>query len=250
VTTYYWDSTPLASAELSAARDVLVKSSGGPEFTSAFLSLLRSGQRAPVSIALARFQYSESESRWGSDNPAQAVAAEVLDRARWLLRQPAMSARESGATADEADHASALLAIMNLAEPEDAGLIADVLDRSSEHEVLFAASYAAHRPLEQAQSPDPRLAEAIGRRALDRTLDPGTRADVLRALRYADCARGAELAVLLAESDEIELQIAAAEVLAAAHLATHRAVVVRLLASWPADTIGLGNVRMLLDDVD
>ncbi|OPC78889.1 hypothetical protein B4N89_32715 [Embleya scabrispora] len=246
MTTYYWDSTPLADPETAAARDTLVRHSRGPEFTDAFLKLLRSGQRVPVAIALARYQYSEAESRWGSDNPAESVSAEVLDRARALLSYPPMKAFESGATRDEADHASALSAMMNLADVRDADLIANVIERSSEPEVLAAASMAAHRPFELAEVPNPRLVEAIGRRATDESLGPDIRAEVLRALGYAHCARGLEIALGLAESCDVTLQVAAAQVLAAAHLATHRDVVERLRASWPEGTIDVGNVDILL----
>ncbi|MFI0967580.1 hypothetical protein ACH4S8_40315 [Streptomyces sp. NPDC021080] len=250
VTTYYWDSTPLSDPEMATARDMLVRHSSGPEFTEAFFKLLRSGKRVPVSIALARYQYSEAESRWGPDNPAESVSAEVLERARWLLSHPPMKARECGTVHDEADHASALMAMMNLADVQDADLIADVIERSPEPEVLAAASMAAHRPFEFAAVPEPRLVEAIGRRAADDSLSPSTRAEVLQALRYADCARGSEIALSLAESDDVTLQVAAAQVLAAAHLATHREVVERLRESWPEGTIGVGNVDLFLFEDD
>jgi hypothetical protein len=250
VTTYYWDSTALSDPEMAAARDILVRHSSGPEFTEAFLKLLRSEKRVLVSIALARYQYSVAESRWGTKTPAESVSAEVLERARWLLSHPPMKARESGAIRDDADYASALLAMTNLADAQDADLIADVIERSSEPEVLVTASMAAHRPFELAEVPAPRLVEAIGRRATDESLSPRTRAEVLAALSHADCARGLEIALSLAESDDVTLQVAAAQVLAAAHLATHREVVERLRASWPPGTIGVGNVDIFLVDDD
>ncbi|WP_344659841.1 hypothetical protein [Catenulispora subtropica] len=247
MTTYYWDATTLASPELVVAQTILTGARDG-DVVAAFHLLLRSGERVPVAMAVAWFQYAEAQARWGVDNPYEAAAAEVLERARWLLRFPPMPAADSGAVRDEADHASALLAMTNLAEAQDADLIADVIERSSEPEVLANAAWAAGGPLEQADAPEPRLVEAIGRRAGDRTLDPRIRAELLGALRFADCERGAEIAMRLAEESDVEMQVAAAQVLAAAHLATHRPVVERLRASWPAGTIGVGNVDLLLED--
>ncbi|MFE3202064.1 hypothetical protein [Embleya sp. NPDC059237] len=65
-----------------------------------------------------------------------------------------MKACASWATRGEADHASAPPAMMNLADVQDADLIADVIERSSEPEVSAAASMAAQRPFELAEVPD------------------------------------------------------------------------------------------------
>ncbi|MCP2321502.1 hypothetical protein HDA40_000009 [Hamadaea flava] len=88
MTTYYWDPVSLDTSELEAARAELVKPSSGAAFVGAFLKLLRSEQRVPVSVALARLQYGEAESRWGDGNPCETYEVEVLDRARWVLRPP------------------------------------------------------------------------------------------------------------------------------------------------------------------
>ncbi|MGI5231909.1 hypothetical protein [Actinoallomurus sp. CA-142502] len=250
MTTYYWDSVSLDASELEAARAELVKSSSGAAFVDALLKLLRSGQRVPVSVALARFQYAEAESRWGGGNPCEPYEAEILERARWVLRQPPLTAAESGAGRDGADHASALLAMTNLAQPEDAELIADVMERTTDPEVLSNASGAATKPLEQADTPNPRLIQVIGRIATDDSRDVRTRAEVMETLRFAQCAEGAEIVMRLTESDEIQLQVSVASVLAAAHLATHREVVERLMAAWPQDTPGAYYPRMLLDEAD
>ncbi|MEV6970669.1 hypothetical protein AB0M47_36765 [Hamadaea sp. NPDC051192] len=250
MTTYYWDSVSLDAAELEVARAELVKPSSDATFVDAFLKLLRSEQRVPVSVALARFQYAEAESRWGGGNPCEPYEMEVLDRARWVLRQPPLTAAESGARRDGADHASALLAMTNLAQPEDAELIADVMDRTTDPEVLSNATAAASKPLEQADKPNPRLVEVIGRIAMDDSQDRRTRAEVMEALRFAHCAEGADIAMRFTESDDVQLQVSAASVLATAHLATHREVVERLMASWPQDTPGAYYPRMLLEDAD
>ncbi|MFB6984463.1 hypothetical protein [Streptomyces sp. NPDC056304] len=78
--------------------------------------------------------YQSYDAMWrhGIENPFEQFDAEVLTSARQLLRQPpVVAARQREAKEDGANHASALAAMMNLAEPGDADLIAESLNSAT-----------------------------------------------------------------------------------------------------------------------
>ncbi|MFI0710324.1 hypothetical protein ACH4SK_06650 [Streptomyces inhibens] len=94
---------------------------GKDAYLSAFRTLLHSGHTAAAGIALDHFQYSDALTRFGGESVVEQYAPEVLTVARGLLRQP--PAPEDDSTTAGANHASALNAMMNIAEAADADLI-------------------------------------------------------------------------------------------------------------------------------
>src|SRR5215212_4844252 len=120
--TYYWHGYVLQDAQLERARSTLA-TSGGRDATGAFELLLRSDEPAAVGIALDHYHYVDASTRHGSGSPFAPYAGSVRARALDMLRQPPIPA--GGVTEEGANHASALGALLNLAEPEDAELITD-----------------------------------------------------------------------------------------------------------------------------
>ncbi|MFJ2630139.1 hypothetical protein ACIO6T_44290 [Streptomyces sp. NPDC087532] len=131
-------------------------------FIEAFTALLRSDQTPCVGIALDYYQSYDAMCRHGIENPLEQFDAEVLTCARQLLRQPpAVAARQPEAKEDGANHASALAAMMNLAELRDADLIAGSLNLATTSEVKIGAALAAASVLEDADVPPLRLVESL-----------------------------------------------------------------------------------------
>jgi HEAT repeat protein len=124
--------------------------------------------------------------------------------------------------------------LLHLAEAEDAGLIADTLEGSSDDEVREMALLAAGTALAQGEEPDRRLSALIAAMALDEELEIRDRRNALRALADLDLPEVEELIVRLTESSEPELQAYAAFCLKSPpQIRRHRALLERLAASWP-----------------
>src|SRR5688500_825317 len=99
--------------------------SDGPGYLQAFTVLLHSGDPVAVGIACDHFQYSSAASRFGGRDALEHLGAQVLTVARTVLCQAPTPVSVGPFVG--ANHASALYAMCNLAEPGDADLIADVL---------------------------------------------------------------------------------------------------------------------------
>lgn len=113
---YHWRRSVLSTPELERARGQV----SATRDRASFALLLRSNDMAAVGVAFDQYQYGEASSRWGSSNPFAEYQDEVAARAREILRG-LPSSNSSGAQSG-ANHASALNALSNLAEPEDAEL--------------------------------------------------------------------------------------------------------------------------------
>ncbi|KAB2349501.1 hypothetical protein [Actinomadura rudentiformis] len=191
-----------------------------------FSARLESDDIDVVREALDDYQSAQADTRWGVDNPYWPVANEVLFAARDLLGQP-----PSGRS-----HASALTAMLHLAEEEDADLIADVLEGVPDAEVREMALLAAGTALAKGEEPNRRLLALITAMALDEDLDVRERKDALHPLEGLDLPEAEDLLVRLSESSELELQVHAAGCLATPlRLRVHRDRVKQLAESWPED---------------
>jgi hypothetical protein len=231
----YWDQCRLESAALQEARAELVSPTDATTFTDVFLTLLRSEQVAAVGMALDCYQEADAATRHGFGNVLGLHAGEVVQKAREMLSRPPMPARQSGADRDGADHASALWAMLNLAQSQDADLIADALEMAPNPDVLEAAAMAAERSLSQAGEPSLRLITIIGDIALDDSRPTQDRTCMLRALTDTHSPQAAEIAMKVARLDDLALQRFAAWILVERHLASHRLLVEQLVTSWPQD---------------
>ncbi|AJT62693.1 hypothetical protein T261_1005 [Streptomyces lydicus] len=242
---FHWRGCELSDPELALAHDELVDPTGEDAYLSAFRTLLHSGHPAASGIALDHFQYAGGLARFGGESALERYEDEVLAVAREVLRQPPTPVGDSGFVG--ANHASALNAMLNLAEECDADLIADALAGAVEVNVRAAACRAAQRALEDCTGPSPRLVAALGALAFDENLDVRERADALCALYDAKGPKATELLVRATESDEVELQAeGAAGLVEPGRFPAHRERVERLVASRP-DGVG-HKARSMLEE--
>ncbi|MFE2182833.1 hypothetical protein [Streptomyces sp. NPDC059455] len=239
----YWERHSFDDLAVTAERDELLKPADqNPDPCAAFLNLLRSGRRDAVCAALEYFHYEDRQARWGFGNPLDEYAAEVLDRARWVLRgTPLPEVRGQ-------DRASALWAIQNHAEAADAPLITAALRAVNGDVVDDGAVSAAGQCLYACDVPEDReLVAQLGAMALDEDRPLRVRVACARALASAESDQAAELAVRLTDLPELELQMACAVVLTA-HLDTHRPLLERLVAAWPPNAPQADDIRDALEE--
>jgi hypothetical protein len=230
---FHWHGCALDD-ELARAHTELMDPAGESAYLRAFRTLLHSGRPAATGIALDHFQYSGALTRFGGQSAVERFAPEVLAIARASLRQPPAPA--AGDTFEGANHASALNAMMNLAEPADAELIVAALERATNGNVIDAACAAARTALYECAEPDTRLVAALGAVAFDENLDLVVREGALSALFYTGGAEATGLLVRATESGELRLQAEGALGLTVRHrFHAHRERLERLVATWPED---------------
>lgn len=231
---FYWKNAELDDADLARALAQLIEPTARDPYLRAFTTLLHSGNAVAEGIALDHFQYSGALSRFGGEDALDRHWPDVLGVARKLLSQPPMPAGDE--TFEGANHASALNAMMNIAQLEDADLIADALVRAVDVNVRSAACKAAGAALYGSDQPSLRLLEALGAVAFDDQLDIRERTEALSNVGDADCAEATDLLVRASRSTELDLQIqAAAELTRRGRLPSHRELLERLAATWPEE---------------
>ncbi|MBL1097000.1 hypothetical protein [Streptomyces coffeae] len=225
---FHWQDCELGDAGLNRALDELMAPTERSAYLRAFRTLLHSENTVAAGIALDHFQYSGALTRWGRESALDLHEADALTVARKLLRQPPM--------ANGANHASALNAMMNIAQPEDADLIADALALATDVNVRSAACTAAGAALYGSEEPSLRLLTALGDLVFDEHLDIRERAQALSNVGDADCPEAIALLVRATESTELDLQVQGAiELTTRGRLPAHRERLERLVAAWPAD---------------
>ena len=240
---YYWGHARVASAELERARQRVAEASD----RAAFAVLLRSGDPVAIGIALDQYHYAEALTRHGLSSPFEDHTDEVAARARDALRGPP-SGPDLGAEPG-ANHASALGALMNLAEPEDAALVAGALAQTRTPNLRCAAFLAAGTVLERSFSPDEALVAALQEIVLDAAAELGERRDALSALGHAQSAAATAALLRATLEPDVGLQASAALRLLDRDLRAHRAHVEALVRAWPdPPPYPAGDVLELLAD--
>jgi hypothetical protein len=222
---YHWGLSRVATPELEAARKQVA--AGDRE---AFALLLRSDDPVAVGIALDQFHYADVAMRHGT-SPFEGYSAEVLARARAVLRgapSPAAPGVEEGA-----NHASALLALMNLAEPEDQALIAGALERTRTTNLRLAGAYASATAFEKTAVPDERLIAALERLVRDEAAGLDERQTALATLGRAPADIAVPALLRALAQPERSLQAVAALHLLERDRARHRARVDEIARTWP-----------------
>jgi hypothetical protein len=227
---YHWHGARTGTPALERARERLASSHD----RAAFELLLRSGDPVAAGIALDQYSYADASTRHGTDNPYAGFSDEVFARAREILRgppSPASLGAEPGA-----NHASALGALLNAAEPEDSELIVCALEQASTVNLRFAAAFTAGTALEKSPSPDERLVAALAGILLDETtVDLDSRRAAVSALGGARSAAATDALLRATRVSDISLQASAALHLLDRDLHAHRAHVEALARSWPED---------------
>jgi hypothetical protein len=102
----------------------------------AFSALLHSENIATVCRALNMYQEAASYTRLSGGNPLEPLGGEVRVVAREILSRPPMDDPDIQAGFD---HLSALNVLTSLAEPDDAELIAGVLDSTADEQIRAVA---------------------------------------------------------------------------------------------------------------
>ncbi|TDW98861.1 hypothetical protein [Kribbella sp. VKM Ac-2566] len=107
----------------------------------AFGALLHSQNPGMVCRALNMYQVAAAYTQVSGGNPLEPMADEVRQVARGIVARPPADA---GADVPAGfDHLSALNVLTTLAEPEDAELLAEVLESTSNDQIRAVASLAA-----------------------------------------------------------------------------------------------------------
>jgi hypothetical protein len=225
---YYWRNSRLSTPELERAR-VLVATTRERE---AFALLLRSNDMAALGIAFDQYHYSDASSRHGTAPPFAEYQSEVAARAREVLRGPRSPA---GGIEAGANHASALGALANLAEPEDAELIVQAFDRTCSSNLRFAAALAARRVLEKAASPNEHLIAALEKVAIDDSAAHEERNAAVAALGGAHSTYATDALLRVLRVPDSGLQASAALRLLDRDGNAHRTIVEEIARAWPDD---------------
>lgn len=114
----------------------------GPDIPlQAFAALLHSDNVATVCRALNMYQVAASYTRLSGGNPLEPLGGEVRVVAREILSRPPVEGDEEIRAGF--DHLSALNVLTTLAEPEDAALIAKVLESTEDEQIRAVATLAA-----------------------------------------------------------------------------------------------------------
>ncbi|MEU1372439.1 hypothetical protein ABZ442_02090 [Streptomyces triculaminicus] len=229
--TYHWWGCELGDADLESARDELASGSGDVD---AFLTLLRSENTAAVGTALDHYHHAEAMRRHGLSNPFAEQEAEVLARAREILSRPPEPRAETGAEEEWADHASALLALQNLAVPEDSDLIASALQLAGTANAKDAAVSAAHAVLRRSPTPPWGLLDTLTAIVFDDSAPLDDRLGALKAFGDAEFKEAVDVLTRALGIAEFDLQAEAALALAGRHPVPHRDLVEMTVAAWPA----------------
>lgn len=137
----------------------------------AFSALLYSDNVATVCRALNMYQVAASYTRLSGGNPLEPLGGEVRQVARAVLSRPPVAGDAEMRAAF--DHLSALNVLTSLAEAEDAGLIAEVLEGTGDADVRATALLAAAAV---PADPGARLVGVLDAMVLDETLDERDRA--------------------------------------------------------------------------
>jgi hypothetical protein len=233
---YHWQRATLGTPELERARALVSNTND----RASFELLLRSNDTAAVGIALDQYQYGEATSRWGTPNPFAEYTAEVAARARAMLREPPFPETQQAHAG--ANHASALTALTNLIEPEDASFVVHALGHTPTADLRSAATTAAGRVLEKANPPTAplvatleKIVAALEKMIFDETLTTRERIDALSSLAYGASERVINILLRVLENPDVKLQAYAALHLLDRDQGVHRPAVERVTRTWPAE---------------
>jgi hypothetical protein len=243
---YYWHGArldPDLERARSAVRDGDVKMA-----VDAFRALLASPRVAANGIALDHYHYAEATSRFGVENPFAVASGDVVNTARALLDAPPVVEGADGASIAGANHASALGALVNLADESDADRLADVIEGRPDPVVLGLALQCAGTVLETGASPG-RLATVVRGLAQDPEVPARERGNALHLVALTDPGIAEHLAGELIGSSDLRLQADAAWLLADRDLDHYRQLLEEVVGSWPDDApYPAFEVRQLLEE--
>ena len=248
---YHWLDADFADPALDDARAELAEPTSEDAARSAFVTLLEARQPAARGVAFDHYRYAEASSRFGEANPFTESAQRVLQRARETLRQAPVEKGVHGAAVPGANHASALGPMVNLAQPEDGALIADILRTPAGPDVWAGALDAAQTVAERAPAVDPDLVGALTAAVADPARSWRDRADALGVLAFASPTAALARADAMLGVPDLRMRVRAAWVLAEGDLEANRQRLNRLVKTWPDDAPWPAfEVRQMLEDAE
>jgi hypothetical protein len=243
---YYWHDAHL-DPEHESARAV-VRGASVEAAVGAFRILLASSRVSAQGIALDQYHHAEANSRFGTDNPFREVRRQVLQTARAVLAAPPVHEGDDGASIGGANHASALGALLNLADAADAERLAAILEQRPNHVVLGLALQCAGTVLEKDASLVA-LAAAVRQVVQDSAVPARERGNALHLVELTEPELAEQLALELVRGSDLRLQADAAWLLAERDLGRHRDLLVEIEARWPESApYPAFEVRQLLEE--
>ncbi|MGW6284938.1 hypothetical protein [Streptomyces sp. NPDC055107] len=200
-----------------------------------FVSLLQSEETPFTAIALDHYAECAALERLGFENLFEACDTAVLSQCRRLLHQPPTArSQEPLALEESANHASAAAAILNLAQPEDAEIIGEMIRTSSSRQIRLDAILAASSIFMDDPSGNDSLKDILGAVALDDSSLYQERSAALYSLQELMPEKSTRLIMRAAAVNDIRIQAQALLILAEEDFSQYRELIERVAASWPA----------------
>lgn len=246
----HWEGHWLRDPDLRSAHRRLRLPTADESYHDAMRTMLESGDVAAVGIALDHWWDSEGALARGGEEARQPAKALVLTLIQEILRQPPSPPELSLKFGPHAAHLTALSAL-KIAAKDDLSVLADSLESADPirdqvldtvRDVLWSVDHS-----------HPRLVQALGDIVCDEAVPMSERGRALDLLGEFRSDNSVDVLLSAALCPELEIQAAAALILAWDEtFEEHRPLIQALAASWPtedapADAI---EVRELLDDSD
>ncbi|MFI5901878.1 hypothetical protein [Streptomyces cyaneofuscatus] len=238
VEVHYWQQFELRDATMERTRVSLLSPPENNKVTAeAFYTLLRSDDPDAVCVAINYYANAASSRHFGGENKLAADTAEVLERARAVLRGE-LEGEGRAAEDDLAEErvATALSAITDLVEPKDTPLVLKALAVARSEEGDEGACYAAAHLLQvlpPGSDGSQKLITALSRTAFDESLPTSRRWPALDAIGMSSSETAISRLLRALDSPAIELQAVAGMALAELDLERFRPRLERMVASWP-----------------
>ena len=150
-----------------------------------------------------------------------------------LRRPPILRSEEPLAFEDEANHASAVCVLIDLAEAGDAGLLADILKTSRSESVRVAAILASYNVVVDEPAPDDQIVDALCGILLNDNGAYEERSAALSTLASSQSTKARMAIVTAVELSDIRIQAQAILILIEDDFTRYRDLVERRVASWP-----------------
>ncbi|MEV4116892.1 hypothetical protein [Nonomuraea sp. NPDC049695] len=246
----HWEGHRLQDPDLRSAHRRLRLPTADDSYHDAMRTMLESGDVAAVGIALDHWWDAEGALARGGEEARQPARALVLTLIQEILRQPPSPPELSREYGPRAAHLTALSAL-RIAAKDDLPVLADSLESADSlrdqvldtvRDVLWSVEHS-----------HPRLVQALGDIVCDEAVPMSERSQALYLLGEFRSDNSVDVLLSATRCPELEIQAAAALVLARDEtLEEHRPMIQALAASWPAEDVPTEviEVRELLEDSD
>ncbi|WP_329248027.1 hypothetical protein OG417_00465 [Actinoallomurus sp. NBC_01490] len=244
----HWEGHRLQDPDLHRAHRRLRLPTVDESYHDAMRTMLESGDVAAVGIALDHWWDSEGALARGGEEARQPARALVLTLIQEILRQPPSPPELSREYGPHAAHLTALSAL-RIAAKDDLSVLADSLESadSLRDQVLDAARGV----LRSVGHSHPRIVQVLGDIVCDEAVPMSERSQALYLLGEFRSDNSVDVLLSVIRCPELEIQAAAALVLARDEtFEEHRPMIQALAASWQTEDVPTEviEVRELLED--